>query len=89
MKDDLTGYSGTPRSDLNEDTEVEIVHDQDVCTWTNDVDEKRRAFVVSQMADPDVDGKTLVSNMHAVYEWLKTGMGPLQNSYKPGGLRSV
>ena len=45
----------------------------DVCTWTNDVDEKRRAFVVNQMANSDVDGKVLVQNMHAVCEWLKTG----------------
>ena len=45
----------------------------DVCTWTSDVDEKRRAFVVSQMADPDMDGATLVKNMHAVCEWIRTG----------------
>ena len=40
----------------------------DVCTWTNDVDEKRRAFVVNQMANSDVEGKILVQNMHAVCE---------------------
>jgi hypothetical protein len=48
----------------------------DVCTWTSDVDEKRRAFVVNQMANCDVDGKVLVENMHAVCEWLKSGELP-------------
>lgn len=57
---------------INEPSEL------DVCTWTSDVDEKRRAFVVSQMANSDVEGKILVENMHAVCEWLKTGALPAQ-----------
>jgi hypothetical protein len=77
MDDSLTGYSGTPRPDLVDEPEVGVQinapSDNDVCTWTSDVDEKRRAFVVSQMADPDMDGATLVKNMNAVCEWLKTG----------------
>ena len=48
----------------------------DVCTWTSDVDEKRRAFVVNQMANCDVEGKILVQNMHEVCEWLKSGKMP-------------
>lgn len=47
--------------------------EMDVCTWTSDVDEKRRAFVVNQMANADIDGEQLVKNMHAVCEWLKSG----------------
>ena len=55
----------------------------DVCTWTSDVDEKRRAFVVSQMAQADIEGPVLVKNMHAVAEWLKSGQIPEQTSDKP------
>lgn len=51
----------------------------DVCTWTDDVDEKRRAFVVNQMSCGDIDGKVLVENMHAVCEWLKSGTLPAQS----------
>ena len=54
----------------------------DVCTWTSDVDEKRRAFVVNQMANADIDGEQLVKNMHAVCEWLKAGALP-QAETKP------
>ncbi len=56
--------------------QINAPSDLDVCTWTSDVDEKRRAFVVSQMADPDMNGATLVKNMHAVCEWIKTGKPP-------------
>jgi hypothetical protein len=61
---------------------VQIVepNELDVCTWTDDVDEKRRAFVVNQMANSDVDGKVLVQNMHAVCEWLKSGALPVPNA---------
>jgi hypothetical protein len=55
----------------------------DVCTWTNDVDEKRRAFVVSQMAQADIEGPVLVKNMHAVAEWLKSGQIPEPTSDRP------
>lgn len=55
----------------------------DVCTWTDDVDEKRRAFVVNQMANADVDGKVLVENMHAVCDWLKSGALPAEARARP------
>jgi hypothetical protein len=53
-----------------------VINDADICTWTSDVDEKRRAFVVSQMANCDLDGKVLVQNMHAVCDWLRSGRLP-------------
>jgi hypothetical protein len=67
----------------------------DVCTWTKDVDEKRRAFVVNQIANADIDGEQLVKNMHAVCEWLKTGQPAGKTETKPapvavrGGVRIV
>jgi hypothetical protein len=56
--------------------EIVEVHDMDAATWTEDPDEKRRAFVVNQMASPEIDGATMVKNMHAVCEWLKSGVLP-------------
>ena len=61
----------------------------DVCTWTSDVDEKRRAFVVSQMANCDVEGKFMVANMHAVCEWLKSGSLPVEELKKAQSVRVV
>ena len=61
----------------------------DVCTWTNDVDEKRRAFVINQMANCDVGGKIMVENMHAVYEWLKSGKLPEESKLTIKGVRVV
>jgi hypothetical protein len=67
----------------DDELDIEVVPSElDVCTWTNDLDEKRRAFVVSQMADPDVDGKVMVQNMHAVCEWLKSGQLPAETVKK-------
>ena len=75
----------TQDDDGDDELEVEFVpqSDLDVCTWTDDVDEKRRAFVVNQMANSDVDGRVLVENMHAVCEWLKSGHLPAEARAKP------
>ena len=56
----------------------------DVCTWTSDIDEKRRAFVVNQLAAgaADIEGKALVENMHMICEWLKTGRLPVATNLK-------
>lgn len=56
--------------------QINAPNDLDVCTWTDDADEKRRAFVVNQMSCGDIDGKVLVENMHAVCNWLKSGALP-------------
>ena len=61
----------------------------DVCTWTSDVDEKRRAFVVSQMANCDVEGPQMVKNMHAVCDWLKSGALPVEELKKVQSVRVV
>ena len=73
-----------PTPDKEPEIGVQIIEpsELDVCTWTNDVDEKRRAFVVSQMANCDIEGPVLVQNMHAVCEWLKTGHPP-PNELRP------
>lgn len=36
-------------------------------------DEKLRCFIVETMATDDVDGKILVENMQAIFDWVKTG----------------
>lgn len=69
--------------------QINAPSDLDVCTWTSDVDEKRRAFVVNQMANCDVDGKVMVTNMHAVCEWLKSGALPTEELKKAQTVRVV
>ena len=72
----------TGTTELGDEPEVAVQiiapNELDVCTWTNDVDEKRRAFVINQMAYAEVEGKFLVENMHAVCEWLRTGRLPVK-----------
>jgi hypothetical protein len=84
VNDDLIGYGARPIPDIESEIGVTIVEpsELDVCTWTDDVDEKRRAFVINQMACADIDGEQLVKNMHAVCEWLKAGSLP-EKSDKP------
>jgi len=53
-----------------------------LCTWSQDPDEHRRAYVVRLMADPQIDGYILTSNMDYVYQWLKTGKMPPRISKK-------
>ena len=44
--------------------------------WTDDPNEKRRAFIIELMANPDYDGGILVGNMELIYQWLTTGAVP-------------
>lgn len=64
--------------DGDDELEIDVLGDEPapLCTWTKNVDEHRRAFVVRLMADPDLAGHILVSNMDAVCQWLKTGLVP-------------
>lgn len=39
-------------------------------------DQKLRAYVLSQMASADIDGRLLVENMNLVTEWIKNGTMP-------------
>lgn len=55
------------------DADFILNDDKPLCTWTNDKDEWRRVFVFDRMADSDIVGSTLVENMHAVEQWLKSG----------------
>lgn len=68
----------------HEDVNIEVVESE---TYPNgqDIDEQRRAFVIYHMADSDIDGRVLVSNMDQVYRWLKSG----ETESKHVGLRSV
>lgn len=49
-----------------------VVHEepQDLCTWTDDPDERRRAFVLIQFADYDLD------EVDRICKWLKDGTLP-------------
>lgn len=59
--------------DEPEGDEPEIVVEPPQYFWTNDPDEQRRAFIIETMSDADIDGPVLVSNMEAVFQWLKNG----------------
>lgn len=59
-----------------ETVDCEVIPREDICTWTDDVDEKRRAFIISTMAVAEIDGHVLVTNMEMVFQWLKSGALP-------------
>ena len=82
MTEGFVPYIHGQKSEPEIGVQINAPSELDVCTWTNDVDEKRRAFVVNQMAYAEVDGKILVENMHAVYEWLRTGVLPARTNLK-------
>ncbi len=52
----------------------------DAYFWCEDKDEIRRAFIIDVMADADIDGKVLVSNMQVVFEWLSGKTNALYRS---------
>lgn len=66
------------------DVEAEFIPDEakPLCTWSDDKDEHRRVFIFDKMADPDINGVTLVENMEAVCQWLKNGMVPRKRGAK-------
>jgi hypothetical protein len=60
----------------------------DACTWTNEPDEKRRAFVVNNFPwDAQFKGKGQVRAMDRIFQWLKNGTVP-EKKKKPQ-LRTV
>ena len=67
----------------HENVDIEVVEPE--YPMGQDIDEQRRAFVIFHMADPDIDGRVLVSNMDQVYRWLKSG----EMESKHVGLRGV
>lgn len=49
----------------------------DPCTWTNDPDEKRRAFIVNNFPwNPEVRADDQIWEMEAIFRWLKDGNVP-------------
>ncbi len=52
----------------------------DAYFWCEDKDEIRRAFIIDVMADADIDGRVLVSNMQAVFEWLSGKQNAIHRS---------
>ncbi len=56
------------------DLNIEVLEDEpeyEICPWSKDPDEHRRAFIIREMASADIDGAIMVSNMDAVYRWLR------------------
>jgi hypothetical protein len=53
-----------------------IPSENDICTWTADPEEKRRAFVFNVLANSEHDTKIQLENMQAACDWLKTGRLP-------------
>ena len=53
--------------------------------WTEDLDEWRRCFVLTQMGNADIHGPVLIENMQAVVDWLKNGKLPVPSATKKPG----
>lgn len=66
------------------DLEIEVLDDAEyeICPWSKDPDEHRRAFIIREMASADIDGAIMVSNMDAVYRWLRDGSLPVVTKKK-------
>ena len=52
-------------------------------------DQKLRAYVLSQMASADIDGRILVENMNLVTEWIKDGTMPAKAGSKNARSRLI
>lgn len=60
-----------------EEVEAEFVPDaSDICTWSDDPDEKRRAFIINTYATSEIDGNILITNMELIFQWLKNATVP-------------
>jgi hypothetical protein len=98
IKDDEQGADGEARTvpilgDGDDDDGSEhgsnLGITQPICTWTKDIDEHRRAFVIEKMADSNIDGKTMVKNMDSVYRWLKDGSMPIERNDKKTTFKAI
>jgi hypothetical protein len=58
------------------DSVLEDAADAPMCTWSADDDEQCRAFIFSQLANAEIDGKALVTNMELVFQWMRHGKVP-------------
>ena len=44
-----------------------------ICTWSDEPDQKLKAFIVNLMANSDISGTILVENMERVFRWVRDG----------------
>jgi hypothetical protein len=66
--------------DDDNETSLQIFDDdRRLCTWSDDPDEHRRAFIIDIMANAEIEGQILVANMDAVFKWLKDGTVPTKS----------
>ena len=45
--------------------------DTPICTWSDEPDQKLKAFIVNLMANSDISGTILVENMERVFRWVR------------------
>jgi len=60
---------------MTDEPALEIVAD-DEFPFLDSNEQKTRAFILSYFANADIDGRILVVNMEAAYQWLMTGKIP-------------
>lgn len=82
----MNGEEPVIEVELEDDVE-EVPPFTPICTWSDDVDEHRRAFVISHMGNAGIEGKILVENMEAAFKWLRGD--PLPQKKSNGTLRSI
>lgn len=68
---------------------IELSPDDEDYPWAMTPDEKLRCFIVEQMGNSEIDGKVLVENLQAVFDWVKTGAVPKGESKKLSRLKTV
>lgn len=75
-----------------EDEDLDLIAcepDDEDYPWAMTPDEKLRCFIVEQMGNSEIDGKVLVENLQAVFDWVKTGAVPKGESKKLSRLKTV
>lgn len=84
----MTGEDRIIEVDL-EDDEEEVPPFTPICTWSDNEDEHRRAFIISHMGNSEIEGKVLVDNMQRVFEWLKLGAVPKAKEQKKATISRI
>ena len=67
-------------ADEPDDPEISVV--QEKYPQQCELAEQRRAFILSHMADAEIDGKILLDNMKSIETWLETGNVPAKDTKK-------
>lgn len=71
--------NGTPDEAAPGEDEVEVEVEPAPSNYPDcidDIDEKRRAFILQFVGSPDIDGKIMVSNCEIARIWIETGKAP-------------